>query len=199
MSKLKTACVWLVIPFSLSAAGFDTEKVLTGIEDRYNHIQTLQVDFVQTYKFRGPTRIPEKGTLYLHKPGRMRWEYSSPEGKLFISDGKLYYDYTPEDKTGKRTKMKDDDDLRGPLAFLLGKLNFHEDFGKYDAKQQRRGRRDHGVSEKRPGSVCGSILRGRCGLHDQGTHGKRAGRRHHALCVFRREEEPSRCRHDVPF
>jgi len=136
MSKLKTACLWLVIPFSLSAAGFDTSQILTGIEDRYNHIQTLQVDFVQTYKFRGPTRIPEKGTLYLHKPGRMRWQYSSPEGKLFISDGKYFYDYNPEDKTVKRTKMKDDDDLRGPLAFLLGKLNFKEDFGKFDAKQQ---------------------------------------------------------------
>ncbi len=136
MSKLKTACLWLAIPFSLSAAGFDTNQLLTGIEDRYNHIQTLQVDFVQTYKFRGPTRIPEKGTLYLHKPGRMRWEYSSPAGKLFISDNKNFYDYNPEDNSVKITKMKEDDDLRGPMAFLLGKLNFHEDFGRFEAKPQ---------------------------------------------------------------
>jgi outer membrane lipoprotein carrier protein len=136
MSKLKTACLWLMVPFALPAADFDPAKILTGIEDRYNHIQTLQVDFVQTYKFRGPTRIPEKGTLYLHKPRRMRWEYSSPAGKLFISDGKFYYDYNPEDKSVKKTEMKEDDDLRGPLAFLLGKLNFKQDFGKYEAKQQ---------------------------------------------------------------
>lgn len=136
MSKLKAACLWLVIPCSVSAAGFDPSQFLKGIEDRYNHIQTLQVDFVQTYKFRGPTRVPEKGTLYLHKPGRMRWEYSSPAGKLFISDGKFFIDYTPEDKTEKKTKMKDDDDLRGPMAFLLGRLNFKEDFGKFEAKPQ---------------------------------------------------------------
>src|SRR5580698_10967986 len=136
MSKLKTACVWLVIPFSLSAAGFDTEKVLTGIEDRYNHIQSLQVNFVQTYKFRGPTRAPEKGTLYLHKPGRMRWQYTVPEGKLGISDGKFFYDYDPAEKRANKQSMKDDDDLRGPLAFLLGSLDFNKDFGKFEASQQ---------------------------------------------------------------
>ncbi len=79
MSKLKTACLWLMVPFALPAADFDPGKILTGIEDRYNHIQTLylQVDFVQTYGFRGPHACSEKGhALPAHKPRRMRWEYS---------------------------------------------------------------------------------------------------------------------------
>jgi outer membrane lipoprotein carrier protein len=136
MSKLKISSLLLAMSFSLSAAGVDPDPILKGIEDRYNHIQTLQVTFVQTYKFRGPTRAPEKGTLYLHKPGRMRWQYSLPEGKLGISDGKFFYDYDPAEKRANKHTMKDDDDLRGPLAFLLGKLNFHEDFVKFESSPQ---------------------------------------------------------------
>ncbi len=136
MSKPK-ASLLLAMSMALSAADLDTNRILKGIEDRYNHIQTLQVEFVQTYKFRGPTRAPEKGTLFLHKPGRMRWQYSVPEGKLFISDGQFFYDYDSNaDKSATKRKIKEDDDLRGPLAFLLGKLNFNDDFGKFDASPQ---------------------------------------------------------------
>src|SRR5579863_3823296 len=123
MSKRKAPFIWfglwLGMPCVVSAASVDTDTVLKGIENRYNHIQTLQASFVQTYKFRGPTRAPEKGTLFLHKPGRMRWQYSVPEGKLFISDGQFFYDYDPADKSATKRKIKEDDDLRGPLAFLL--------------------------------------------------------------------------------
>src|ERR1700733_9278208 len=129
MSKLRTSSILLGMSFALRAAEVDTERTLKGIEDRYNHIQTLQVNFVQTYKFRGPTRAPEKGTLYLHKPGRMRWKYTVPEGKLGISDGKYFYDYDPGENRANKQSMKVDDDLRGPLAFLLGNLDFHKDFG----------------------------------------------------------------------
>ena len=161
MSKLKTACLWLVIPFSLSAAGFDTDKILAGIEDRYNHIQTLQVDFVQTYKFRGPTRIPEKGTLYLHKPGRMRWQYSSPEGKLFISDGKLLLRLQP----GRQDRQKNQNEGRRrsawPAGVPAGETQFPRGLWHVRGQARRRRRRDHGVPEIRPGCVCGSVIRGR--------------------------------------
>src|SRR5579863_8790328 len=130
MSKRKAPFIWfglwLGMPCVVSAASVDTDTVLKGIENRYNHIQTLQVNFVQTYKFRGPTRAPENGTLYLHKPGRMRWEYSSPAGKLLVSDGEFLYDYDPAENRVTKKKVKDAADPRGPLAFLLGKLNFQE-------------------------------------------------------------------------
>jgi|HubBroStandDraft_5_1064220.scaffolds.fasta_scaffold473999_1 outer membrane lipoprotein carrier protein len=136
MGKLRTSSILLGVTFALSAAEVDTDRTLKGIEDRYNHIQTLQVNFVQTYKFRGPTRAPEKGTLYLHKPGRMRWQYTVPEGKLGISDGKYFYDYDPGENRANKQSMKVDDDLRGPLAFLLGNLDFHKDFGTFEASLQ---------------------------------------------------------------
>jgi outer membrane lipoprotein carrier protein len=62
----------------------------------------------------------ESGTLLLKKPGRMRWSYDQPEGKLFVLDGKFAWFYTPGDDQAQRLPAKQLDDLRSPLRFLLG-------------------------------------------------------------------------------
>lgn len=102
--------------------------ILNGVEQRYNRARTLEVHFEQTYDApsRGP--ITESGELFLRKPGRMRWQYTQPAGKLFLSDGKYTFLYTPSNNRVERTKVKETDDLRAPLSFLLGKLNFQREF-----------------------------------------------------------------------
>lgn len=82
----------------------------------------------------GEIRRTESGTLLLRKPGRMRWEYSEPAGKLFLSDGKDLYLYTPDTNQVVKTKMRETADMRAPLAFLLGKLNFDKDFRNIQGK-----------------------------------------------------------------
>jgi outer membrane lipoprotein carrier protein len=62
----------------------------------------------------------ETGTLTLAKPGRMRWAYDSPAGKLFLLDGNSAISYTPGDPQATRYPEKQLDDLRSPLRFLLG-------------------------------------------------------------------------------
>jgi outer membrane lipoprotein carrier protein len=51
----------------------------------------------------------------------MRWEYRSPREKLFVSDGKDAWFYVPEDRQARKTAAKQLEDVRSPLAFLLGK------------------------------------------------------------------------------
>jgi outer membrane lipoprotein carrier protein len=109
----------------------DLDQILRGVETRYNSAKTIQVDFIQAYAGRA-RNTTEKGTLFLSRPGRMRWQYSSPPGKLWISDGKDVYSYFPEQKRVEKSKFKETDDLRAPFAFLLGKLDFHEQFSKFD-------------------------------------------------------------------
>jgi len=58
----------------------------------------------------------------------MRWDYRKPAGKLAVSDGKFLYLYDPEQNQARRWKMQDTEDLRAPLAFLLGKLHFQKEF-----------------------------------------------------------------------
>ena len=108
----------------------DLNRTLKGIEGRYNGVQTLELQFSESYAFKGRKRT-ESGTLYLHKPGRMRWQYTNPPGKLFVADGKFFYYYSPEDHRAEKLNAKEADDLRGPLAFLLGRLNFADDFREY--------------------------------------------------------------------
>ena len=105
-----------------------TQQLLKQVEHRYNRAETLEVRFAETYSAPSQAARTESGTLYLRKPGRMRWEYTSPAGKLFISDGKSVYLYLPSSNRVEKLKLKDTEDMRAPMAFLLGKLNFEKEF-----------------------------------------------------------------------
>jgi outer membrane lipoprotein carrier protein len=72
----------------------------------------------------------------LRKPGRMRWDYSQPAGKLFVSDGKLLWLYTPSENRVEKMKFQESDDMRAPLAFLLGKLHFDKEFRNLQGKTE---------------------------------------------------------------
>ncbi len=126
--------VSLAIP--LVAAEPDLNTLLRGVEQHYNRAKTLEVHFVESYNVQGRARKSESGELTLRKPGRMRWDYSAPSGKLFVSDGKDVYLYTPEAHRVEKTKLKASDDMRAPLAFLLGKLDFAKDFRDIEFKPE---------------------------------------------------------------
>jgi outer membrane lipoprotein carrier protein len=69
----------------------------------------------------------ESGTLWLKKPRKMRWEYRSPKEKLFVSDGRVVWFYLPTERQLRKTSLKKLDDLRSPLAFLLGKTKLESE------------------------------------------------------------------------
>jgi len=89
------------------------------VDAHYNHLQSLQAHYTERYQGMGIDRS-ETGTLTLKKPGRMRWSYDSPAGKLFLLDGHSAVTYTPGDAQATRIPAKQLDDLRSPLRFLLG-------------------------------------------------------------------------------
>lgn len=113
---------------SAFAADPQLSNLLATVEARYNRAKTLEVLFQEQYTRQGEPHRTESGRLKLRKPGRMRWDYAEPEGKLFLSDGKYLYLYTPADNRAERMKLKETDDMRAPLAFLLGKLHFQREF-----------------------------------------------------------------------
>lgn len=131
IAKVAAVGFWSVSLLS-AADTIDVPRTLKGVEDRYNRTQTLQLAFTESYQQGGRTRA-EKGDLFLRKPGRMRWQYTAPAGKLFVSDGKFIYSYTPQDNRAEKMKLKETDDLRAPLAFLLGRLDFNKDFREFRA------------------------------------------------------------------
>jgi outer membrane lipoprotein carrier protein len=124
---------FLILP--IFGADPNLSRTLKAVEDRYNRAKTLQVVFEETYTVNGKPRKAESGDLYLRKPGRMRWDYKAPAGKLFLSDGKEVYLYTPSDNSAEKMKLKESEDMRAPLAFLIGKLEFEKEFHNFQTDQ----------------------------------------------------------------
>jgi outer membrane lipoprotein carrier protein len=126
----------LFLGFALDSAVRGASKVrdakldplLHGVEQRYNHARTLSIHFTESYISGTRTEQSESGTLALRKPGRMRWDYATPPGKFFLSDGKRFYLYTPTTQRVEVTSVREMGDMHAPLAFLLGNLNFYKEF-----------------------------------------------------------------------
>jgi outer membrane lipoprotein carrier protein len=97
----------------------DAHAMAQKVNQHYNKLHSLKAGFTESYDGLGVKKT-ESGTLLLQKPGQMRWDYSSPEGKLFLLDGKYAWFYAKGDPHVQRMKAKDLDDLRSPLRFLLG-------------------------------------------------------------------------------
>jgi outer membrane lipoprotein carrier protein len=104
----------------------DIQQLARAVDEHYNHLRSLQSDFTETYRGDGVERV-ESGTLWLKKPRKMRWEYRSPKEKLFVSDGQSVWFYLPAERQLRKTMLKKLDDLRSPLAFLLGKTKLENE------------------------------------------------------------------------
>ena len=102
-----------------SPAAPSVRALAQRVDQHYNHIRSLKAAFTESYVGMGIERT-ESGTLLLAKPGRMRWDYSAPAGKMFLLDGKYAWFYKQGDPQVQRIEAKKLDDLRSPLRFLLG-------------------------------------------------------------------------------
>ncbi len=126
---MSAGCFFILLTLLPAVAGnpsLDVHAIAQAVDNRYNHLQTLQAEFTETYRGAGIERT-ESGSLWLKKPGKMRWEYRSPKEKLFLSDGKDAWFYLPGDRQVRRSSVKKLDDLRSPLGFLLGKTRLEKE------------------------------------------------------------------------
>ena len=97
-----------------------------AVDDHYNHLKTFKAAFTEIYQGDGISRT-ESGTLWLKKPGRMRWEYRTPREKLFLIDSENAYFYVTGDRQARKTPVKNLDDIRSPLRYLLGKTKLEKE------------------------------------------------------------------------
>ena len=105
----------------------NVHDIAERVDRHYNTISSLQTDFTEIYRGGGITRH-ESGVMYLKKPGRMRWDYQSPRKKIFLTDGKTAWFYVPGERQARRTAVKNMDDFRSPLRYLLGKTKLEKEF-----------------------------------------------------------------------
>jgi outer membrane lipoprotein carrier protein len=93
------------------------EFLATRIEERQAATPDLAARFTQTYRSGALGRtLVERGEVKVKRPGRMRWEYQTPEKKTFVSDGQKFYFYVPADR---QVIVRDQDPGRSLPALLL--------------------------------------------------------------------------------
>ena len=94
-------------------------ELAQALQKKYAGIKDFSADFVHSYK--GGVlkkQITEKGHLLIKKPGKMRWDYTAPEAKQFVSDGTKVYSYIPADKQVIVGTVPQDDTASTPALFL---------------------------------------------------------------------------------
>jgi outer membrane lipoprotein carrier protein len=100
-----------------------------ALQQKYDGVKDFTADFTHTYEGGVLKRKSiERGTVQIKKPGRMRWEYTAPEKKTFVSDGRMIYSYVPADKQVIRSPVPDGDTATTAVLFLVGKGNLVRDF-----------------------------------------------------------------------
>jgi outer membrane lipoprotein carrier protein len=127
--------VLLIIVFVASACSLllaqekanSLPELAAKVDKHYNSLKSMKTQFVETYNGAGMSRT-ESGTLLLKHPGKMRWEYTEPRRKLFVSDGKTAWFYVPGEQQARKAPISKLDDIRSPLRFLLGKTKLVKEF-----------------------------------------------------------------------
>lgn len=105
------------------------DALARDLQRKYDRVVDFSADFVHAY--RGGVlkqQATERGKLLVKKPGKMRWEYTAPERKLFVSDGRKIYSYIPQDKQVIVGTMPKDEQAPTPALFLTGKGDITRDF-----------------------------------------------------------------------
>ena len=113
-------------PSAQDSAKDSAKEMAARVDRHYNQLHSLKAGFTESYQGMGVKRT-ESGTMLLLKPGRMKWDYTSPQGKIFLLDGKYAWFYTRGDRQVQRIPAKELDDLRSPLRFLLGHTELEQE------------------------------------------------------------------------
>ena len=119
----------VVLAALLLTANVGPAELASSLQQKYGTIRDFSAEFTHAYTG-GVLRkqVTERGHMLIKKPGKMRWEYSAPDQKLFVSDGIKMYSYLPEDKQVIVSTVPADDEAATPTLFLAGKGNLTRDF-----------------------------------------------------------------------
>lgn len=126
----------------------DLHRLAEAVDKHYNSLNSLETQFSEQYQGGGMSRV-ESGTMWIKKPGKMLWQYSTPRPKVFVTDGKTAWFYVPGEKQARRASVKKLDDLRSPLRYLLGRSKLEKEFNALSL-----------APDQRPINEGGIVLRG---------------------------------------
>jgi outer membrane lipoprotein carrier protein len=132
MTRLSAVVAVVIVILIPPARANDLTSLIDGLQRKYSRMRGLAADFVQIYRGVDGRVLRESGRLLLKRPGKARWDYESPERKLFVSDGKNIYFYVYGERHATRGSVKESGDPQIPFLFLLGRGNLRRDFSRIE-------------------------------------------------------------------
>lgn len=112
-----------------AAAAPDVDEVVDKVEAACARVEDLTARFQQTATNRALGAIQEaSGQFLMKRPGKMRWEYQTPEPRLFVTDGKTLWAYSPADRQVVTQEVGQAFASRVPLSFLAGDCRLRREF-----------------------------------------------------------------------
>ncbi len=116
-----------------AASPLSAAQVVATVQAFYDQTKSIEAEFFQTYFNQLYQKYDRSsGTVKFAKPGRMRWDYAAPNGKVVVSDGKKLLIYEPSDEKGEPGQVFEhkigDTDMSSALAFLTGQGKLGDDF-----------------------------------------------------------------------
>ncbi len=105
------------------------QQAARNIEQAIGNLRSLQADFEQSYYSASlATPLVERGTLFLQKPDRMRWEYREPEANVYVYKEGLSLAYFPEDNQLYRHALTPEEKDGALFSLLTGKSKLTETY-----------------------------------------------------------------------
>lgn len=151
------ASAWSVHAAEPDATQLSAAQLAHRVDGYYNSLHSLRAQFTESYQGMGIERH-EDGELLLRKPGKMRWNYAQPPGKVFLLDGKFGWFYSPGDAQAQRIAASRMDDVRSPLRFLLGHTQIEKEFVNLSLSRSAGGMELSGIPKGMQERVAGVTL-----------------------------------------
>lgn len=125
--------LWLLVPGLTPAGspsqGLGLDELVARVQAQYERTAHLQARFRQETRLHGFDQVQAgAGQVWILKPGKMRWDYTTPERQTIIADGDTLWIYVPEDRQVIRERVQATLGSRTPALFLAGEGRLTELF-----------------------------------------------------------------------
>ena len=116
---------------ALVAADTESEagRTVDAVQRRYDGVRDLHASFEQTSRSAAlGTETNSTGEVTVQRPGRMRWEYAAPDGRVIVLDKDSIRIWNPDEKQLQIAALSAGNVSPTALGFLLGQAVLRDTF-----------------------------------------------------------------------
>ncbi len=132
---LAVAAVVLSLPAPSAAAApaITADQAVANLQQALKAVTTFQARFEQLYYSMSISEpLREKGDLFLQKPDRMRWNYKTPQDKVFLYKEGVLEMYLPEENQLTRSPVSKEALESDIFGIFLGTMSFRDAYAVED-------------------------------------------------------------------